>query len=262
MQPFCFWSQLPGFFAVRHGLGHWLVDCIYTLWQHGSKWGGVCEWWEWWVAYKQHMITIAAVLSSLVCCAATSSVCVSPFLAMAKATILDYSLSLPASQHEAPVSQQEGGTVEDPPDSLDLWELWDLEDGEGNDTGGDHDSSPPSKKFTGEEPCSSRLQELLLDDLLGAQQAPQDHANYANKPYVKWVYTPQGVVPYVLDKETNFIHCGFVKMKMMVNSTTPGGRIIQCLSGCGPQCCVAMGRQKKCECYCHHLQHHYDTRNC
>ena len=83
--------------------------------------------------------------------------------------------------------------------------------GEGNDTGGDHDSSPPSKKFKGEEPCSSRLQELL-DDL---QQAPQDHG-----PYVKWVYTPQGVVPYVLDKEQTSFTVGLSR-KMMVNSTTP-----------------------------------------
>lgn len=81
----------------------------------------------------------------------------------------------------------------------------------------------------------------------------------------KWVKTPTGILPFVKNMETDLIHCGYIRMRMLNFPKASGvdERAIICMSGCESwesQCQGRPNRGACCECPCHILQEHYDAR--
>lgn len=75
----------------------------------------------------------------------------------------------------------------------------------------------------------------------------------------KWVMSKKGILPFTKNVDTNVIHCGYCKMKMVQYvhpSTNKDHRIILCLSGCEGYC---KGPELR-NCFCHILQADYDRR--
>lgn len=70
---------------------------------------------------------------------------------------------------------------------------------------------------------------------------------------IKWVNAPTGLVPFVLNAETQVVHCGRDQMEIeRIGSCT----LIKCLSGCHPECSEGSG----CQCLCHLLRAYYMGR--
>lgn len=71
---------------------------------------------------------------------------------------------------------------------------------------------------------------------------------------IKWVNSPGGLVPFVLNAETDVIHSGRSQMK--VERVGAATALVQCLSGCDADCSEGSG----CTCLCHLLRAYYVER--
>lgn len=76
----------------------------------------------------------------------------------------------------------------------------------------------------------------------------------------KFVATPKGILPFVQNVASGVVHCGYTRMMML---DLPNERAIICMSGCESCTSQCQGRPHiggVCECPCHILQSHYDSR--
>lgn len=78
------------------------------------------------------------------------------------------------------------------------------------------------------------------------------------KDMIKWVHTESGLVPFVLNNQTQVVHSGRSEMTV-TRSRGHAGEIVQvtCIKGCATNC-GEPGVQ--CQCLCHLLQEHYLSR--
>lgn len=72
---------------------------------------------------------------------------------------------------------------------------------------------------------------------------------------VKWVVTSGGLVPFVMNQDTQVIYCGLCRMQVFF---TDGIATVICLKGCHWNCPGHSANH--CGCHCHILQWHYRTR--
>ena len=90
----------------------------------------------------------------------------------------------------------------------------------------------------------------------------------------KWLTTAKGLLAFVKNEDSGTIHCGWTRMRMLALPATSTGtfgekittwdeRAIICMSGCESADSKCQGRPNlggMCECHCHILQEHYDSR--
>lgn len=73
---------------------------------------------------------------------------------------------------------------------------------------------------------------------------------------VKWIQNAaKDLVPYVLNTDTNVVHCGLAQMQVFHFGPVP---IVHCLRGCHYSC--PGDTPEHCGCHCHLLQWHYQRR--
>ena len=95
----------------------------------------------------------------------------------------------------------------------------------------------------------------LADPLLAPEVIPKEFM-------AKWIATPKGILPFVKNMETDLVHCGYTRMKVLHFKSELGAhdyRSVVCMSGCSTNACQTVA-SPDCDCVCHILQKDYDSR--
>jgi hypothetical protein len=103
------------------------------------------------------------------------------------------------------------------------------------------------------EPASKRTKKMMNPAFLGEVLPKQFMA--------KWISTEKGILPFVKNLDTDVVHCGFTRMKVLhfkSDSGTDDYRSVVCMSGCAVEC--QKEGTEECDCVCHLLQKDYDSR--
>lgn len=166
--------------------------------------------------------------------------CHSPFLVNSFAAVV--AMALPTILDSHPHSEQ---------DSLDFFHSYFAEEGhlDYNNSGPDPDPSECA------EPDAKRHKGTGSGE--GVPNVEKEEP--PKESMTKWVMSKRGILPFTKNVETNVIHCGYSRMKMVQYvhpSTNKDHRLILCLSGCEGYC----KGPGQCNCFCHILQADYDRR--
>ena len=123
-------------------------------------------------------------------------------------------------------------------------DTWSIDDGE-------QQGPPPAKKNKQQQ---GGEQGGKHDEVEEVTQWAQEQIPKNNM--VKWVPTPKGLIPFVLNPETDVLRCGEVRMKLFLRDGP--GKTVLCIRGCAWNC--PGHKSLECQCTCHLLQSHYDSR--